>query len=365
MARDTSATKINHWRLSSQQLHQPRWRQPERVVQWLGGVQAQYPDWAHWSIGLRLCSDAAEVRRPVAVVRQAIAERRIVRTWAFRGTLHYIAASDVQWLLPLLAPAIVKRNSRRYRQLGLDEDTFAQSSRVIYNALQPGEPLARAEIARALENAGVSAQGQRIHYLVQRAALDGLVCHGPSRERKPTYVLVSQWIGAPRAQTSSEPLLALVERYFSGHGPASVQDFAWWSGLPVSAARKALSLAQSLVRCKAKGTTLWAGQKPSELQLSQTAYLLSPYDEWLLGYKDRSSSLDPAYTKLVNAGGGMPRPTIIVNGQVVGTWKRAIRADGIVAALELFHDLTGDEYAAIDAAVHRYGAFHSLPIEIQ
>jgi hypothetical protein len=359
LTRDHSASQTNAWRLSSQQLYRPRWRQPERIVRWLGGVQAQYPDWAHWSIGLRLRdSTAAEVRR-------AVAERRIVRTWAFRGTLHYVATSDVPWLIPLLAPAIVKRNARRYRELGLDADTFAQSRRVVYNALEPGEPLVRAEVARALESAGISAQGQRIHYLVQRAALDGLICHGLPRERDPTYVLLSQWIGSQTAQTPSDALPALAERYFSSHGPATVQDFAWWSGLPVAAARRALSLTQSLVRFEGGDTTFWAGLEPNDWQLSQTAYLLPPYDEYMLGYRDRSTVLDPAYAKLVNAGGGMPRPTIILNGRVVGTWKRTIRADRIVATFELFSELDGNERSAVGAAARRYGAFHSLPLEIQ
>ena len=120
-----------------------------------------------------------------------------MRTWAFRGTLHYIAASDLAWLLPLLSPTIIARNARRYRQLDLDETTFAQSNQVIRSALEPGEPLIRAEIAHTLESAGISATGQRTHYLVQRAALDGVICQGLQRGREPTYVLVSQWIGSP------------------------------------------------------------------------------------------------------------------------------------------------------------------------
>jgi hypothetical protein len=358
MAHDHRTRRTNSWRLFSQRLYEPRWRQPERIVHWLGGIQAQYPEWAHWSIGLRLRAGGA------TEVRHALKERLIVRTWAFRGTLHYVAASDLCWLLPLLAPAIVNRNARRYRQLELDEGTFAQSRQAIYKALEPGEPLVRAEMARALESAGISAQGQRIHYLLQRAALDGLICQGAPRGRDPTYVLISQWIGLQTSQPS-EPLAALAERYFSSHGPAAIHDFAWWSGLPVAAARRALSLTQSLVCLQDEGTPFWAGQRPQDLQLPQAAYLLPPFDEYLLGYKDRSSSLDPAYARQVNAGGGMPRPAIVVNGRVAGTWKRTIRSGRIVVTLELFHKLDEDECSAIDAAVHRYGAFHSLPVEIR
>jgi len=290
---------------------------------------------------------------------------RLVRTWAFRGTLHYLTATDLTWLLPLLAPVIIRRNARRYRQLALDEPTFAQSNQEIRAALEAGRPLIRAEIARALEKAGISAEGQRIYYLVQRAALEGILCHGPQRGRDPTYVLIAQWVGA---QTVSEPdnaWAALAERYFSSHGPATVQDFAWWSGLPVSVARQALDAATDLVRVEEENEMLWAKGTPPEPLREHAAYLLPPYDSYLLSYKDRSWALDLAYAKRVNAGGGMPKPTIVVNGQVVGIWKRAITAHRIVITLELFRALNQDERAALETAAHRYGDFYALPIEIQ
>ena len=359
-----ASREMTTWRLSAQQLYQPQWRQPERVVRWLGGVQAQNPAWALWSIGLRLRDGSA------SKVQHAIEERHIVRTWAFRGTLHYVAAADLSWLIPLLAPTIIARNTRRYRQLELDETTFAQSNRVIHEALEPGEPLLRAEIARALERSGISAKGQRIHYLVQRAALDGLICHGLPRGKEPAYSLVSQWIqpgqaqGLPLQQDVTGRLAALAERYFSSHGPATVQDFAWWSGLPVAIARQALGAAQSLVQIKAEGKALWAGQEQPVPSMPQAAYLLPPYDDYLLGYKDRSWALDPAYAKRVNAGGGMPKATIVVNGEVVGTWTRTIKDNRAIVRLKLFRSLDEPENQAIEKAAHRYSSFSRLALNI-
>lgn len=362
-----TASTINSWRLWSQQLRWPRWQEPERVVEWLGGVQAQDYHWAKWSIGLRV-RDATE-----ADVQRAITERRVVRTWAFRGTLHFIAASDVSWLIPLLAPTIIAGNTRRYRQLELDEATFAQSNEVIRHELDRGEPLVRAEIARPLERAGISPDGQRAPYLLQRAALDGVICHGLPRGREPTYVLLSRWIGSSGDLNQGKTLATLADRYLSSHGPAMVQDFAWWAGLPVAAARQALGAASATVQVATEGKQLWAAQEESSLPgqalpslLGQElAYLLPPFDDYLLGYRDRSWALDPAHTKRVNAGGGMPRPAIILNGKVVGTWRRTIKGDRIVIAQELFRRLDENESTAVEGATRRYGDFNSVPIEIQ
>jgi hypothetical protein len=356
---DRTPNKINSWRLTSQGLSQPRWQEPDRVVAWLGGVHAQYPGWAEWSIGLRMHEGTAEK------VQRSIADRQIVRTWAFRGTLHYIAASDVPWLIPLLAPFIIAGNARRYRQLELDEAAFAQSKDVIRCALEREGPLVRAEIASALEKEGISAKGQRAPYLLQRAALEGVICHGPQRGREPTYVLLSDWIGTPGDMGSDGGLAALAERYVASHGPATVHDFAWWAGLRVTMAREAVGAAASLVSVAAENEELWAARGTAPLPLQGTVYLLPPFDDYMLGYRDRSSALDPADRKRVNRGGGMPRPTVVVDGEVVGTWCRAFKGGGVVVTLELFRALDRDESQLVAEAAHCYGAFLSMPVEVR
>jgi hypothetical protein len=348
-------------------LRRPRWQEPELVVQWLGGVQAQDYNWAKWSVGLR----ARDAKEPD--VQRAIAGRRVVRTWAFRGTLHLLAAADVSWVVPLLAPIIIAANARRYRQLELDEATFAQSNEVIRHALEGEGSLVRAEIARTLERAGISAEGQRAPYLLQRAALDGVICHGLPRGREPTYVLLSPWIGSSEDLNRGKTLTTLAGRYLSGHGPATVQDFAWWAGLSVAAARQALEAASSTVRVATEGKQLWAaqqepplpGQELPPLSGQQTAQLLPPFDDYLLGYRDRSWALDPAHAKRVNAGGGMPRPTIVLNGEVIGIWKRTIKGDRIIVTQELFRGLDETESTAVEGAARRYGDFYGVPVEIQ
>jgi hypothetical protein len=161
-----------------------------------------------------------------------------------------------------------------------------------------------------------------------------------------------------------EALTALVERYYASHGPATVADFVWWSGLPAAHARQALATASTLARVTAHDADLWAarGGRPSPMR--GIAYLLPPFDEYLLGYKDRSMALDPAYAKRVNAGGGMPKPTVVLDGEVVGIWSSVTQGGKQVVTHELFRALDEGEHAAVEDAARRYGEFRSMPIEV-
>lgn len=357
---ELSASAVNAWRLASQWLSVPQPRQAGEVVARLGGVQAQDARWAHWSIGLRTSGGRAQD------VERAIEERRIVRTWAFRGTLHYVAAPDVLWLLPILAPTIVARNARRYAQLGLDEPTMTQSSELIGRTLEREGPLVRSEIARVLEREGISAQGQRAPYLLQRAALDGVICHGPPRGSEPTYVHLPEWLGIRAVPDDDREAAALAARYMASHGPATVHDFAWWSGLRITEARTAVDAVPSTVRAGSESQGLWAAKDTGPPEPARgIAHLLPPFDDYLLGYRDRSAMLRADYTKLVNRGGGMLKPTVIVDGTVVGIWGREARSDKMIVTLELFLELDQEESRAVEDAARRYGAFMAMPVDVR
>lgn len=356
-----AASTINAWRLASQRLHEPASGRPGEAVAWLGGVQAQDDTWARWSIALRMRDGRAHD------VQRALDERRIVRTWAYRGTLHYLAAADLHWVLSIVAPRIIATNARRYAQLGLDEPALARSSEVIGRILRQEGPLMRSEIAARLQKEGISAQGQRAPYLLQRAALDRVICHGPPRGHEPTYVYRPDWLGTGAIADDDRDTQALAARYVISHGPATAHDFAWWTGLTVAAARKALRAASRIVRVGAEEQALWAIEDavPQPEAVQGTAHLLPPFDEYLLGYADRSAALDPDYTKLVNRGGGMLQPTIVVDGKVIGIWRRESKGARTIVTLEPFRPLSAAERQAVEAAAGRYAAYLSMPVDLQ
>jgi len=286
---NTSISDLISWRLQSQRLTSPVPGTAAEAVSWLAAVQAQDYEMAKWSTGLRM-ETAGEVD-----IEQAIARHEIVRSWAMRGTLHFLAAADVRWINDFLALTIIAGNQRRYRQLELDDADFATSRQVLEQVLSGGKALTRAQIAEALEANGVSAKGQRAPYLLQRASFDGLICHGPLEGREPTYVLLDEWIPPSAGIPQEEALARLAQRYFSSHGPASLQDFAWWSGLKVRTARQGLEAVRaSLVSVQVDGKELWAGRELEQSRPISHTHLLPPFDEFLLGYKDRTLALDPA-----------------------------------------------------------------------
>jgi DNA glycosylase AlkZ-like len=350
---------LKDWRLTSQMLGDTRAPSAEQAVSWLLGVQAQEPRWARWSLGLRThgCTDAD--------VKRAISSRRIVRAWLFRGTLHLVAAEDLSWLMSLLAPRIIGGNTRRYRQLGLDDATFARSQMLIRDAIESSGPLTRAELAAHLARGGVPARGQQVPHLLQRATLDGLICHGPERGSEPTFALVSDWVGTRRSFDREEALRQLAIRYFSSHGPATKQDFAWWAGLTAGDAASAITSAAELVAIDADGVRHWAvGGVPSGA-LAGSGHLLPRFDGYLLGYKQRSLALDPVNARAVNTGGGMPKPTAIVDGRVIGTWGYTTKKKDVVVTVEPFRRLGRDERDALRRAAQRLDAFNPSPVTLQ
>ncbi len=345
-------------RLHSQQLEHPRLKKPREVVAWLGAVQAQNYAGAKWSVGLRLPGSTD------AGVEQAIADRTFVRTWALRGTLHFVAASDIHWLLALVAPRVIANNARRYRELELDERTFARSNAGLAKALQGGKQLDRTALLALLERNGISTRGQRAPYLLQRASLDGLICQGVMRRNNPTFLSLDELSPKAKTKARDEALAELTKRYFASRGPTTLQDFVWWSGLSTADASAGLEVVKSgLAHVSIDGQTYWLSRsKPTVHDRSPTIYLLPGFDEYLLSYKDRSASLDvPHYNRLTPANGMLPS-TIVVDGRVVGTWKGTFKREAMIIAANPFTALTGAEGRALADAARRYGEFLGRPV---
>ena len=358
-----TGSDIAQQRLCNQSIAPAALMTPGEVVKKLGAVQAQDYLGVLWALGLRM------QRAVEADIEQAIANREIIRTWPMRGTLHFVAPEDVRWMLTLLTPRILARAARRHQQLELDEDTFARSETLFTNALQNGRCLIRSQMMDVLEQADISTKGQRGYHILWWTAQNGLICFGPRQGKQHTFVLLDEWQWLPESKPLSreEALTALAQRYFTGHGPATIQDFIWWSGLTAGDARAGLEMVKSqLVHEEFDSQTYWFSPSPSPPQTdTPTAYLLPGFDEYLLGYKDRSAVLDPVYaTKVVPGGNGMFKPLIVVDGRIVGTWQRTIKKDRVIMTLNPFNTLNTVETQAVEATAQNYGTFMNLPVTI-
>lgn len=343
-------------RLGSQRLEGAQLKTPEMAAAWLGGVQAQDYRGGKWSIGLRTEGVRAEA------VEQAVADHRIVRTWMFRGTLHFIAAPDLGWLTGLLGPEIKRGNARRYAQLELGPAAFRKSQSAIRKAIEADGPLTRPELKTRFETEGVPAEGQQVPYLLQRAALDGLICSGTMRGGEPIYGLVSDWVGTQEALERDAALGRLAALYFESRGPATEGDFAWWAGLRMADARRAIAAADGIEPVEIEGVDYLQKGPGSASGTGDPVHLLPAFDEYLLSYKDRSGVLDPAFSKRINRGGGILKPAVIREGEVVGTWSRAERRGALEIEIEPFHALAAGDRGAVERAAARLGEFESTPV---
>jgi hypothetical protein len=349
---------IAHQRLHNQLITRRTFEKPGDVVQWLGAVQAQDYAAATWALGLRLpgmTSDAIE---------QAFAGGAILRTHLMRPTWHFVSPADIRWLLALTAPRVNAANALWYRRLALNDALFRRSNAALANALQGGKQLTRPELLSVLKIAGIATDDTfRFTYIMMRAELDGIVCSGARRGKQFTYALLDE--RAPQVGTfdRDEALAEFARRYFTSHGPATLQDFVWWSGLTATDARAGLEMVKSQFMYEdLEGQIYWfSPSTPPAQDLSQAAYLLPNFDEYIVGYTDRSAVFDASHTKKLDPRGNVLfNHTMVMDGQIVGTWTRTIKKNTVVIAANPFTPLSKSENRAFAASANCYGAFLHL-----
>ena len=352
---------ITRLRLQAQHISTPLSTTAEDVVTQLGAIQAQDYTGALWSIGLRLTGATR------ASVEQAIADRTIVRTWPMRGTLHFVPAVDAKWMLELLAPRVIRNAAPRHRQLELDAGTFKRSRNIIAKALGQQRVMTRKDIFAALEKSGIGTGGNRGIHILQQLSMECTLCYGPHAEKQPTFAMFDDWIATSRTLGREEALRTIAFRFFTGHGPATVRDFVWWTGLPVAEAKEALQLArESLESYEHEGAEHWMAKGLTVREdVAPGAHLLPGYDEYLLGYTNRTAALPARHAERVVPGGnGAFTATLVLDGQVRGTWRRETHAKGLVVEASPFGRLSAAEKSAFDEPLERYAKFVGAPVKL-
>lgn len=352
---------IARLRAANQRITGQQFEKPADVVAWMGMVQAQDYRASLWAIGLRTKS-ATE-----AMIEKAIADRSIVRTWSARGTIHFVEAKDVRWMLDLLAPRAMAGTSRRLRQLELDETTIARCSKTLAGALQGGKQLTRKEIFQRLEDSHISSAGQRGIHIIERLAQQGLICFGPRNGNQKTFVLLPEWVPDARRMAREDALAELASRYFASHGPATLHDFAWWAGLTLAIAKASIEMAGSrLVQEVVEGRSYWLSPStPTAGTPAAAACFLPAFDEFLLGYTDRIAVLEKRFARRANTGGGIIKPTIVFNGRIEGTWKRTFKIGGVVVFPNWFTKPDESRLHAITRAARQYARFLGLDFSLE
>jgi hypothetical protein len=363
-------------RLQSQHLAAAPFDRAADVVRWMGAIQAQDYGQALWAIGARMASGTT-----IRDIEQAIGEGQILRTWPMRGTMHFVAAEDARWMLQLSAARMIAADQRRLDQLGLDAATMERSRQLFHDALSGGRRVSRPDLMALLEQHGIATQSGRGYHLLWHAAQSGLICVGPMAGKQQTFALLDDWAPQPRELPRDQALAELAVRYFTSRGPATLADFRWWSGLTAADTRAGHAAAQSrLVRETIAGADYWLAPavgpaaaapsppRPAAAPLATTdpattPLLLAGFDEYLLGYQDRTAVLDPAHAgQVIPGGNGVFQPIMVSDGhvapigQVIGTWKRTIKKTGVDVSLQPFVPVPTN-LPDFQPAIDRYRAF--------
>jgi len=346
-------------RLANQGLVTQRLEKASEVVALLGAVQAQDYSGAKWGLAQRT-RGATE-----SAVEKEITDGAILRTHVLRPTWHFVAPPDIRWMLKLTAPRVKAILAHYDRQLGVDAAVLRKSRAVLTKVLRDGNQLTRSELARALTKARIRADGtERLARLMMHAELDGLICSGARRGKQFTYALLDERVSPTKELERDEALCELATRFFATRGPATVDDFAWWSGLSKTDAKRAAQAAEAgFEHTVIGGRQYWFPRVTRSTRTKlPVARLLPAYDEYFIGLKDRSAM----HAKLERSGvepsdGFIFRHVVTIDGQMVGRWKPTLKGKSVAIELVLLTVLSKAEHRSVAHEVERFGAFLELP----
>ncbi len=344
-------SEIARQRLLNQYVAGQSLKKPADVVQYMGAIQAQDYAGAKWAVGMRL------QKSKDAAIDKALANGSVIRTHVLRPTWHFVTPADVRWMIELTAPRINILAAGRHRQLKLDSKTLKLSNDTLAGALNGKKQLTRLELQDALHKAGINTDEQRFVHILMQAELDKVICSGGRQGKQFTYALFDDRVPKANDFTHDEAVAELVKRYFISRGPATLHDFTWWSGLTVADAKIGLEASKGkLESIYINGLTYWmAKHQPPINSKAPLAHLLPAYDEFAVAYSDRTAIINPKY--LTEAKYVIFAPSVVVNNQVVGTWKRTVKKNEVEVILDLFGKLGKAQAAAVEAAVKRYQRF--------
>jgi hypothetical protein len=352
--------EVTRRRLRNQRLIGKPFATVADAVGWLGAVQSQDYAGAKWGLGRRTA------RVNDADLDRLFDQGVILRTHLMRPTWHFVLPADIRWLLALTAPRVHAASAYYYRQNEVDGPLFVRSEAILARALRGGGPLTRPEIGALLRGEGIDATGTRLAHILMHAELEAVICSGARRGKQFTYALLDERAPGTTPLARDKALAELARRYFTSHGPATVNDCAWWSGLTAADVRAGIEAAR-LERVDIDGRTYWfaLSSSPAAPAPSPTIHLLPNYDEYLVAYKDRAAAFDPAVaSKLDPDGMVLAAHIVVLDGLVVGGWRRSVARTEIAVETDLLVRLGKKQKAALDAAAQRYARFMGLPVRV-
>lgn len=343
-------------RLIAQRIAFQEFRKAKDVVAYCGAMQAQEFAMVKWAIGLR--SKGLTEKKIDAAFNQG----KILRTHLLRPTWHFATPEDIRWILMLTAPRVNQANAYMYRQCKLTPSVFSRTNTILAKALEGGHHLTRENLQAELSRQGIKSEGFHLAYIMMRAELDQVICSGPRKGNQFTYALLDERAPSQKPLTMDEALLALTMRYFTSRGPATVNDFSYWSGLTVAQVKKGVMMAKHLLTAeKIDGQEYFC--VPSKRKVTpgdmQSTFLMPDYDEYGMSYKNRSALSHPRFKGKLDY-----NRALIVDGVMVGSWRRTLEGKKILLEIKQNIPLSKSQLEMVKLAAQQYGAFYNKEVKI-
>jgi Winged helix DNA-binding domain len=349
--------QITNLRLANQQITVHDFDNIKDLVGWMGALQAQDYGMSKWAVGLRV-RDTTEKE-----VEGALDRGDIIRTHVLRPTWHLARAEDIRWMTELTAPEVRKLLSSRLKIIGLDSKTITAATKVLEKIFKKNDHYTRDEVKSYLGKSKVQLDNDQFNHVIISAELNMLLCSGARRGKQSTYALFDRRIAATKAIHREEALARLARIYFFSRGPATVQDFEWWSGLLLRDARAGLeSIRSDLSSFLFDSREYWFKESGGAKGKDASVFLLPAFDEYTIGYADRTAVLDKELSKAAMTVNGIFFPLMVLNGKGIGIWKR--RDDGKRVLIKSAAELSETAFKKLSVAAKKYGRFLGKPVEV-
>ena len=342
-------------RMLNQQLLFPLYQKPQNIVAWQGAMQAQDYNYFRWAIGIRQ-------RIPqIAQLQAAFAKAELLRLHLLRCTVQVVSQKDIGWLLPLCKERNLRTLQSWHKSINISfsESHFEEITRAMQELLAGGKSLPKRAIAEELTSLGFLLDDRLLTSLLVRSEIEGLLCSGVMQGREATWALLSERVPTICSLTPNEALKQLAIKYFRSHSPASLDDFAWWSGLSKTQCKKALTLiANEVEEIKVEEETMYLYHNTLDCpDYARKVLLLPPYDEYLIGYKSRWVALEKKHTAKAHNNFGIFKPVILHEGRVVGNWKASIGKQASNLLTELFAEKSKVKQQSLQDAINQFVEF--------
>lgn len=348
---------IENIRMHSQQLASPDFEDPKALISWMGAVQAQDYQMSKWAVGSRLQSGTLQT------VDEALKQGEILRTHVLRPTWHLVAAEDIRWMLKLSVGRIKSAYASYAKVLKSDitAKQYGQFNDLVVSILEGNKSMTRQEIEAEVNQRGLKTEDRLIERLVGNAEIEGVICSGVDKGNKPTYALLDERAPQVAEIHKEEALARLASRYFRSHSPATLADFAWWSGLSLTEARQAIGLVKSELITDSDNLFVHESYKGIASLQNDILHLLPSFDEYLISYKDRTAVLDLEHHPKAFNRFGTFYPVILHNGKVVGNWNKTAKKGQVVIETSFFDPKHQISKKLIETAENRYKSYIGNP----